>query len=88
MSVRIAPVEPIGALHSGLTNQEVLNAVHHAYPRLGGALGVAMYRFQLLLDTVNGNVPFPAFEPEKVNCPHCGSALIITDQQGTPPNGS
>lgn len=88
MNIRVAPVEPAAPLPSNLTNDEVLDRVYHQYPRLGGALGVAMLRFRMLVDAVSGRVPFPDFQPEKVNCPHCGSALIITDQKETPSHGT
>lgn len=86
--VRVVAVESTSPLPNSLTHQETINQVLHQYPRLGGTLGEVMRRYQELVDMVNGVVPFPGFEPEKIQCPHCGSALIITDQNGTKQHGT
>lgn len=80
-NVRLFPVHPVAPPPGNLTDQELITMVQTRYPRLGPLLGVVMQRYQELADKVGGKVSFPDFHGEKIECPHCGGALIMhTDQ--------
>jgi hypothetical protein len=87
-NVRLFSIIPSAPPPSSMTDQEVINMTLTRYPRLGPLLGVVMQRYQELTDKINGKVSFPDFHGEKIECPHCGGALIMHTDQPDLTNGT
>lgn len=76
-NVVITPVRPSGVPPSNMTDDEIISFIKTAYPRMGPALGVLVQRFEDAVDRLEGRSPFDSFKPDRVSCPHCGSALLL-----------
>lgn len=86
--VRLFPVHPAASPAGNLTDDELISMARTRFPRLGPLLSVVMQRYQDLSDKVQNRVSFPEFHGEKIQCPHCGGALIMHVDKQDPPHAS
>jgi hypothetical protein len=87
----VTAVRNSGVMPPHLTDREVISLFKTHFARPGPMLSAFIQRYEQAVDRLEGNVSFPNYKPERVSCPHCGSALLLhstAQQLPEPPNAA